>query len=210
MSLFRKRLVLFDLDGVILDSKQNMDCAWADVCEKFSLKIPFQDYFSNIGRPFKDILDILGVVEQQDMIEVVYNQSSLKRIDSSPFFPKVKDYLCFLLKNNIEIGIVTSKSKTRVKPVLNRLGIDFSIVKVPDDICRGKPAPDHLLMAMSLLNIDPSETIFIGDMDVDYMAAKRANIDYLHASWGYGDCVDKECILKNINDITRHLSGAII
>ena len=208
-ALSRKKLVLFDLDGVLLDSKSNMELAWADVCSQCEVTTPFEIYFSNIGRPFKEILNIIGIFENQKIIEDVYNQSSFKRMGSAPFYPNVKDYLSFLLANQVKIGIVTSKSAERVSPVLKRLGIDFSVVKAPDDICRGKPAPDHLLMAMALVNVDPEDTVFIGDMDVDGMAAKRANIDYLHASWGYGHCGDEVIKLNDITDINKYLGGEL-
>ena len=45
------KLVLFDLDGVLIDSKENMRCAWI-VKKKFNLKQSFENYFKNIGLPF--------------------------------------------------------------------------------------------------------------------------------------------------------------
>jgi len=208
MKLIKKKLVLFDLDGVLIDSKSNMELAWKDVCAQLELDTPFEDYFSKIGRPFKEILSIIGINENQDLVEHIYNKSSLKRIRDITFFYGVKDYLHFLSDKNIKIGIVTSKSKIRVTPILKELGIDFSIVKTPDDVCRGKPSPDHLLMAMALLNVDPIESIFIGDMDVDFMAAQRAHIDYLHVAWGYGEHIEGAKIINQLTDINQYIFGS--
>ena len=205
MRLIKKKLVLFDLDGVLIDSKSNMELAWKDVCAQLELDTPFEDYFSNIGRPFKEILSIIGINENQDLVEHIYNESSLKRISDITFFYGVKDYLHFLSDKNIKIGIVTSKSKIRVTPILKEIGIDFSIVKTPDDVCRGKPSPDHLLMAMALLNVDPLESIFIGDMDVDFMAAQRAHVDYLHVAWGYGEHIEGAKIINQLTDINQYI-----
>ena len=50
------QIVIFDLDGVILNSKENMRLSWNDVNKHFNLKTPFHLYFKNIGMPFKTIL----------------------------------------------------------------------------------------------------------------------------------------------------------
>ena len=97
---------------------------------------------------------------------------------------------------------MTSKNTVKTNKILNLFNFKFDIVQTPDSVLRGKPAPDHLLYAMSTLNIDPQHTLYIGDMDVDYQAAKRANIDYVHASWGYGACNDGNVIkLENITQL---------
>ena len=56
-----KKLVIFDLDGVIFDSKENMRLSWNDVNRKLNLGIKFNDYFSKIGKPFETILYELKV-----------------------------------------------------------------------------------------------------------------------------------------------------
>ena len=76
------------------------------------------------------------------------------------------------------------------------------IVPTPNDALKGKPAPDHILYAMSELNMNASDTLYIGDMDVDYEAAKRAQVIYVHALWGYGACNDGNVIkLENITQL---------
>ena len=57
-----KKVLIFDLDGVIIDSKTNMFFSWSKVQDVHSLKkFKFKNYFQNIGRPFYDILKILGI-----------------------------------------------------------------------------------------------------------------------------------------------------
>ena len=55
------KLVLFDLDGVLIESRENMEVSWSAVQSAFGIDIPFEDYFKNIGRPFNDILKLIGV-----------------------------------------------------------------------------------------------------------------------------------------------------
>ena len=105
------------------------------------------------------------------------------------------------------IGIVTSKQKERTKKILELFNNKFSVIRTPDGICRGKPAPDHLLMAAAIENVDPSETLFVGDMGVDSMAARRAGFDYVHASWGYGACASGDVQVRKFSDLIQYIRG---
>ena len=56
-----KKLIIFDLDGVIPDSKENMRVSWNAVNKSLNLKISFKKYFDKIGMPFEDILKKLRI-----------------------------------------------------------------------------------------------------------------------------------------------------
>ena len=189
-----KKLILFDMDGVLLDSEKNMELSWLAVCEKYGLDVKFEEYFSNIGRPFKDILNILNIKDQQNDIEKVFNEVSIQLIDTVSFYHGVDSVLRQLSNLNIKTGIVTSKNTIKTQKILELLNFSFDIVQTPNNDLRGKPAPDHILYAMSELDMQTSDVLYMGDMDVDYEAAKRANVDYVHALWGYGTCPDENTI----------------
>ncbi|ALE52133.1 hypothetical protein SP60_02075 [Candidatus Thioglobus autotrophicus] len=77
-----------------------------------------------------------------------------------------------------------------------------NIVPTSNDALKGKPAPDHILHAMSELNMNASVTLYIGDIDVDYEAAKRTHVNYSHALWRYGVYDDENIIkLENITQL---------
>ena len=197
-----KKLVLFDLDGVILDSKHNMMLSWNAVREKHNIDVKFKDYFENIGRPFTDILDILNIKENQNNITQTYNKVSQQMIGKLSFYEGSKSVLSQLADKNIKTGIVTSKETLRCQFVLDLLGFEFDIVQTPNEKLQGKPAPDHLLYAMAELGVSAADTIYIGDMNVDFLAAKNAQVDYIHAMWGYGLCSDENTIkLKEISQL---------
>jgi phosphoglycolate phosphatase len=186
-SIISKKAVLFDLDGVLLNSRPNMERAWQDVRDRSGVTIDFEEYFKNIGRPFRDILVILGLEDRTNEIEPVYNQSSKDNFDLATFYPLVAETLQKIEDHGIKLGIVTSKDQERTNIVLERLPVKFSSVQTPNPCFRGKPAPDHLLVAMADLNVDPKDSLFVGDAEVDAMAALRAGVDYCHANWGYGE-----------------------
>ena len=81
--------LIFDLDGVIFDSKKNMEHAWKKTCKKFNLKIRFDLYFKNIGLPFEKILENLKIKPKVICIE--YNFWFGKNIKCS--VPYNKDFI---------------------------------------------------------------------------------------------------------------------
>ena len=167
------------------------------VCKEYDLDISFDNYFAHIGRPFKEILEILGIKKNQKNIEITFNEESTKLIHFISLYDDVKKLLKYLNDKKIKTGIVTSKNSNKTKKTLDLFDLSFNIVQSPNETLRGKPCPDHILYAMSNLNIKASETIYIGDMRVDFEAAKSAKVDYVHANWGYGECDSKNIIKLN-------------
>ena len=54
-----KKLIAFDLDGVLIDSLKNMEMSWDIVKLHHNIEVPFDEYRKHIGKPFFDILDEL-------------------------------------------------------------------------------------------------------------------------------------------------------
>ncbi len=70
------RLVLLDLDGVLVDSRDAMEEAWRAVQHEVGVATPFAAYFAEIGRPFPDILERLGLTE--DAAEISASSAPLR------------------------------------------------------------------------------------------------------------------------------------
>lgn len=184
-------LVLFDLDGVLLNSRANMEYAWSSVREKFpsvTSTASFEDYFALIGRPFDDILLLLGIVPAPE-IQKEYSRASKEGHHLVSVFQGVRTTLSKLKIEGYRLGIVTSKDKERTTLMMEDAGImdyfEEKLIFSPNEKFRGKPAPDHLLHAMVVANVDPSSTIYIGDMKTDAEASVRAGCRFIFASWGY-------------------------
>lgn len=182
-----KKLFIFDLDGVILDSRSNMEMSWKEVQRQLSVDVPFSRYFELIGQPFGDIMRQLGLGSVAADAERIFRIASMERINMATFYDGVCETLQELTRIERKIAVVTSKDTLRTNAILALLPVDFTSVQTPCDRYRGKPAPDHLLIAMAECRVDPVDSVYLGDMEVDMHAATRAGIDYLHASWGYGE-----------------------
>jgi HAD superfamily hydrolase (TIGR01509 family) len=187
-TLTSTKLVLWDLDGPLFHTLPVMRAAWQRVRELYGISASFDDYAEHLGRPFLDILRILGLDlphDQPARIHSTYLIASEEHAELATPPPGVEDVLQWLDSHGFGLGVVTSKSRRTAGPLLDRFSCPWAVVRTPGRE-RGKPAPDSLLLAVTDVGVDPSEAVYIGDMAVDQQAADRAGIPYVHADWGYG------------------------
>lgn len=204
--IFYKKILIFDLDGVLIDSKINMQKSWIAVQKQYNLqKIKFDDYFSKIGQPFFEILKQLNINNYHNYhteIKKCYDKASIKNLKSIQFFPGTINSLNKLIHEGFAICIVTSKDKFRTNLILNDTLNLFTIIQCPENNLKGKPYPDQITNIINNLSVNESDCIYIGDTKIDYLTSKNSNIDFLFAEWGYSkiEKIYKNSI-KKIDDI---------
>ena len=191
---------IFDLDGVLIDSAHMMEQAW-NICElEHKLTQPFSEYFKHIGKPFRDIMKELGI-DEVEAVKHTYDKASLELMEYClEFYDDVETVLGYLKQEN-KIAVVTSKTAERTNVILDRLDVEFDYVVSPKKGLRGKPAPDQILFCLAMTQTDPKDAVYIGDMQVDYEAATRAGIDFIHARYGYGQCDHSVKSIENLNSL---------
>jgi HAD superfamily hydrolase (TIGR01549 family) len=176
--------MLFDLDGVLVDSLPTMRAAWETVSTQLGVRVPFEAYAEHLGRPFEDILRLLGL-EDAELFGKAYETASTRFSHLARPFPGIEQALGDIVATGSRIGVVTSKSAARARTMVERLGTPFAVLRTPEQ-GRGKPSPDTLLLALVDAGTDPADALYVGDMPVDQEAAHRAGLRYAHAGWGYG------------------------
>ncbi len=178
-------LLIFDLDGVLIDSKSNMIHAWNNTRKKHKIKKNFKSYFSNIGMPFEKILKKLHISKNIKEISKTYQKESIKHFNKIKLYKNVKKTLNQLMKNH-KLAIVTSKDVFRTKKIIKKFNLKFDVVCSPKKKLKGKPYPDQIDYVIKRLKFDKSRAYYIGDMYVDYKASKNSKINFIFANYGYG------------------------
>lgn len=181
----RKSFIIFDLDGVIFDSKKNMEFAWNTTKKKFGLKVNFSRYFSKIGMPFLKILKTLKVKPDQKIYKC-FKKASFKKINLIKPYKNVLDEFKYFEKRKIKFAIVTSKDFRRSRFLLSKFNIKPSSLHCPTKNLRGKPFPDQLLYSLKKNKIKAKDAWFVGDTKIDYLAARNAKIKFIFTKYGYG------------------------
>jgi HAD superfamily hydrolase (TIGR01549 family) len=178
-------LVLFDLDGVLMDSLPTMRAAWETASGRLGATVPFERYAEHLGRPFEDILTLLGLGDDVEGFAEAYETAAIGFSHLTQPFPGIRQALRDITGRGCRLGVVTSKSAIRARPMVDSLNVPFAVLRTPDR-GRGKPSPDTLLLALVEAGTDPADALYVGDMPVDQEAARRAGVRYAHVGWGYG------------------------
>lgn len=194
-----KELHVFDLDGVLIDSKTNMRKSWESVMHLTGVEVPFDEYFKHVGKPFDDILMSLNIDERyHKRITNIYSTHSKETISEVKPYKNVIDTL-ITLREHSKVAIVTSKSKDRTDLVISQFPA-FDYVCSPKEGLRGKPYGDQLNYVMAKCKTTPDKTVYIGDMLVDKKCAEACSVDFIYAAWGYGE-VECENQIENISQL---------
>lgn len=183
--MLRIKLLIFDLDGVLVNSKLNMEEAWKKTKSKFKLKPDFEDYFKFVGLPFEKILLNIGIKTKHKEIKSCYSKISRQKINLIKPYKGLNETINYLKKNGIKVGIVTSKDKARSKQIVKKFRIKIDKIISPTLRLKGKPSPDQLNEMIKKFKIKKKFVTYVGDTDHDIQSAKRAGIFFIFAQYGY-------------------------
>jgi len=181
------KTIIFDLDGVIIDSKDNMKKSWNNLKKKLHLKQNFNEYFEYVGYPFEKILSKIGIKNDIDKIKILYKNFSIKNIRYVKINKEMIKTINILRKKKIKLAIVTSKDISRTRIIVKKFRIPIELVVSPKRNMKGKPFPDQLNFALKKLGSSKKNSAYVGDMYVDSQSAANTGIDFIFAQYGYGN-----------------------
>ena len=175
------KILLFDLDGTLIDSTQAILESFinASLFFGFNFKDKEQEIQALIGSPLREMFVKMGLPQEEIEECVKLYRSNYERIylQKTILLPKVMDSFKTLPSSYL-LGVVTSKSSFFSKKILENLGmIDyfFRIVGI-DDVNEPKPSAEPILRALEGLEYDRSKVYMIGDTFFDMQSAKNADV----------------------------------
>ncbi|TAN57925.1 MAG: HAD family hydrolase [Rhodospirillales bacterium] len=188
------RLVVFDVDGTLIDSQHNIVAAVEDAWRAEGMSAPQPEQIRrNIGLPLEEAIAALipeaGHAYHLHLTEL-YKQAfaaNRKRADYvEPLFTGALEALEALDAGDCLLGIATGKSRRGLDAVFARHGLAgrFVTVQTADD-APGKPNPGMLLRAMAETGAMALRTAMIGDTWFDMQMAKNAGVRGIGVGWGY-------------------------
>ena len=174
--------ILFDLDGVLLDTEPSLSKAWKETSKKYDTFLSNDQLNELKGRKRIDCAKkVLEWLNKDIAIEELLSTQKSKlsnQLSKVKPFKGALDLIEFCVKIKLPIALVTSSSndsfkiKSSVNPWLNL----FQIKILGDDkfISAGKPSPEPYLRAIHELNIDPNNTWVIEDSYAGSLAGLKA------------------------------------
>lgn len=214
-----KKLVIFDMDGVLLDSEK----LYMDMNQLFfkqlgaSISIEEHQTFVGISATtmwtyIKDKFNLNETVEQLKELEKELKYETLKAAQLVPT-AGVVEFLEELKKKEYTITIASSSLKKNIDLILSKLSLEnyFDLIVSGEQVVKGKPDPDIFLKVAQHYQRLPQECIVIEDSTNGVSAAKAAGmtcIGFYNPGSGKQDLSSADHIMDNFNDkVFRALFG---
>ncbi|WP_018690876.1 HAD family hydrolase [Algicola sagamiensis] len=196
--------VLFDLDGTLLDTADDLGAALNHTLAHYGLEhIPAEFYRPEASNGSLGLLK-LGLkhriddfnFEELKSVFFDYYQSNIAHF--TQFFEGIQDILQWLDEQSIDWGVVTNKPGFLTEQLLHCFPA-FSRAKVVlsgDSLSKRKPDPMPLLHAAEVMGVQPEHCIYVGDALRDIEAGNRAGMKTIIAGYGY---IEENALLDSWN-----------
>jgi HAD superfamily hydrolase (TIGR01509 family) len=179
------RFLIFDFDGLILDTETPDFTAWQEIYAEYGCSMSIHDWGQIIGGTGFSDFDAVSAIEQQTgraLDRAALNARWRKRGDeliaAQPVLPGVRDYLDAARALGLHLAIASSSDHAWVDGHLKRLGLwdYFEAVLCSEDVRRTKPDPELFVKALAALGVRADEALVFEDSPNGVKAAKAAGI----------------------------------
>ncbi len=199
------KAILFDIDGTLVNGLSMIVAGLGDAFEKYGSHRPNDaEILALIGIPLSEQMTRFGCCPKDDDEKEEMIQFAIERyqahIDLETEYTEAVEALKLASTSQINIALVTSRNSQELENLKGSFSAwDFVDTTVcSSDVCKPKPHPESALLALSNLNGEPKDSVFIGDSIFDLKCAKSAGIRCGAVLYGAGR---KEDLLAEAPDL---------
>ena len=212
------RLVLFDVDGTLVDSQAEIMSAMQVAFDRVGLALPNRaDVLSTVGLSLTETFQTLIPQADAALIAAISQEYKTAYFENrmAGARPVLFDGIDTVIRrlaqrDDLVLGVATGKSRRGINALIDMYdwqGV-FVTVQVSDDH-PSKPSPSMILAALGETGVDAHCAVMIGDTEYDMQMAQSAGVQALGVSWGYHDSrrlQAAQMILDQVSDIETALS----
>lgn len=183
--------VLFDLDGTLIDSVEDIARSANHVRQKMGMPpLPVRQVRSYIGDGIHSLFErVLQTKTTSRILEAIdlWRPHYLEHcLNHTSLYPKVKEVLESLASHGISLGVVTNKPERPAEAILSGLGVRsfFAVVVGGDTTSHRKPEAGPILHACKSIKVSPNLSLMVGDSPNDILSARNANCPSCAVLWG--------------------------
>lgn len=176
--------IIFDFDGLIIDSETPIYKAWQKLYRTYGQELKMEDWVEVIGKspddhdPLVDLARLAGgEFDRQEAREKV-NAWERSNVERQEPLPGVTEVIAAANLADLKLGIASSSSRRWVHKQLLRLGLldQFDAICCSDDVEQAKPDPALYQLVLSEMSLTPGQAIVLEDSPNGMLAAKRAGL----------------------------------
>lgn len=188
------KLLIFDLDGTLIDSLDDLTDATNRMLSRFSRpELTREQVRLLVGQGVRNLVEraMPGMTEDEIdeglAIFLAYNEAHIA--DNTRLYPGVTETLERLQGRGRELAVISNKNVGLCRKILAILGIEayFAEVLGADSLPFRKPSPEPVLKLLRDFGVSPAEAAMVGDSINDVAAGRGAGVMTIGCTYGYGD-----------------------
>ncbi|MDY6363293.1 MAG: HAD family hydrolase [Cyanobacteriota bacterium] len=191
-----KKAVIFDLDGTLLNTLEDLTDSTNYALEKFNYPtktvVQVRNYVGNgvaklIERAIPDGLNNPKFSDIENTFKKHYKNNMYNK--TKPY-DGILEMLEKIKKSGLKIAVVSNKFDEAVKELCKTYFAELT------DFCAGeneaagirkKPAPDTVIKVLKEFKLNPEDAVYVGDSEVDIQTAQNSKMDCISVLWGFKD-----------------------
>jgi len=201
MSITNKTMMLFDLDGTLVDTAPDFRNSVNYMLEQYGEQpVTLEDIRDWVGYGGRELIKrtMLAKDIQFDdakldkMLDLFLSHYTQNIDDESKLYDSVKETLVFLKNNNVRLSVCTNKDETLSKTLLAKLEVLdlFDYLVGAHTFPKRKPDPMPILKTLEFFGAEKNDAVMVGDSITDLKAARGAGIPIVLVNYGYTDNKD--------------------
>jgi phosphoglycolate phosphatase len=204
------KVILFDLDGTLIDSTEAILEGFRVTFEKFNKPYPGDNEVKKlIGLPLEIMFFKLGISENVEEYVNTYKMHYRKiSTQKTKLLPTAKEAIEKASKF-ARLGIVTTKTARYSKELMQHFGLMdyFEVLIGREDVINPKPHPEPVLKALHLMNANKENAFMVGDTCLDVLSAKEAGVMAIGVKWEYDENLKKcaEIVKNNVLEAVKYI-----
>lgn len=208
--------VLFDLDGVLVDTMKLHDEAWRKAIAKYGLEVSKEEIYRREGEKgtvtAHDLLVKAGQNPYPEMIQnlIFEKEKIFKKYPKAQIFPGAFTCVEFLHRQGHALALVTGSFLAEVQVTLPDDFLKlFKAVITADSVHYGKPHPEPYLLALEKLGLRPSQAVVIENAPYGIRSAKAAGLACVavETSLPRSYLLEADWVVKNLKEMTSCFGG---
>ena len=175
--------VVFDMDGVLVDSMAFHIYSWCEAFKKSNLVVSDEELSLFEGMPYRETVDYVSkknnvsLSESEKKLIYTIKKDILDSVFELKTYLGIVDFVSLLKKQGFKLAVVTGSNREFADKVVSSFfGGSFDFVITSDDVIKGKPNPEPYLKAINLIGLEKKDLVVIENAPLGIKSAKDAGL----------------------------------